>query len=86
MRVPYGGETAGGATVAGGVGAQYTPAAGWATYPVWRVSDGVTRPILFIDQSNFVLHVFASSSVSGGRILEKTSPINSISLAFRPPF
>jgi len=59
----------------------FTPAAGWATYPVWRVSDGVTRPILFIDQSNFVLHVFASSSVSGGRILEKTSPINSISFA-----
>jgi hypothetical protein len=57
----------------------FTPGAGWATYPVWRVSDGVTRPILFIDESNFVLHVFASSSTSGGRILEKTSPINSIS-------
>jgi hypothetical protein len=59
----------------------FTPAAGWATYPVWRVSDGVTRPILFIDQSNSVLHIFASSSDSGGRILEKTSPINSISFA-----
>jgi hypothetical protein len=57
----------------------FTPGAGWASYPVWRVSDGVTRPILFIDVSNSVLHVFATSSTSGGRILEKTSPINSIS-------
>ena len=50
-------------------------------YPIWRVSDGVTRPILFIDESNLVLHIFATSSDSGGKILEKTTPINSISFA-----
>jgi hypothetical protein len=59
----------------------FTPTAGWAMYPIWRVSDGVTRPILFIDESNLVLHVFATSSDSGGKILEKSSPINSISFA-----
>ncbi len=59
----------------------FKPSVGWAMYPVWRVSDGVTRPILFIDESNLVLHVFATSSDSGGKILEKTTPINSISFA-----
>jgi len=57
----------------------FTPASGWSNYPVWRVSDGVTRPILLIDESNLVLHVFATSSESGGTIREKTSPISSIS-------
>jgi hypothetical protein len=56
------------------------PASGWSNYTVWRIGDGaVTRPILVIDESNFVLHVFATSSESGGTIREKTSPISSIS-------
>jgi hypothetical protein len=53
----------------------------WSQTPVWRVSDGVTRPILLIDQTNGVLHAFATSSESGGVIREKTSPIASISFA-----
>jgi len=53
----------------------------WSQRPVWRVSDGVTRPILLIDESNGVLHAFATSSESGGVIREKTSPISSISFA-----
>jgi hypothetical protein len=53
----------------------YSPASGWTKSPVWKVSDGVTRPILVIDQTNSVLHVFATSSDTGGKILEKTAPI-----------
>jgi hypothetical protein len=56
-----------------------TRAGQWSNVPVWRVSDGVTRPILIIDESNSVLHAFATSSESGGFITEKTSPIASIS-------
>jgi hypothetical protein len=41
----------------------------------------VTRPILLIDESNLVLHVFATSSNSGGTILEKTSPLKTPSFA-----
>jgi hypothetical protein len=53
----------------------YNPPGGWARYPVWRVSDSVTRPILLIDRTNSMLHIFASSNENGGTILEKTSPI-----------
>jgi hypothetical protein len=59
------------------------PATGsWSSYPVWLVGDGdLTRPILEIDQSSSVLHVFASSTTSGGTIREKTSSMGSISFA-----
>jgi hypothetical protein len=56
--------------------------AGWAVSTVWRISDGdITRPILLIDETNLVLHAFASSSTAGGTIREKTSSVNSISFA-----
>jgi hypothetical protein len=56
------------------------PASGWSNYPVWRVGDGtVTRPMLLIDESNLALHLYASSSESGGTIRHKSSPISSIS-------
>jgi fibronectin type 3 domain-containing protein len=59
------------------------PSAGWSLSTVWRIGDttgpGVTRPILLIDESNSMLHVFATSSDAGGTILEKTSPISSVS-------
>jgi hypothetical protein len=56
------------------------PAKGWSSYPVWRIGDGsVTRPILLIDESNLALHLYASSSESGGTIRHKSSPISSIS-------
>jgi hypothetical protein len=62
------------------------PAAGtWSTSTVWRVSDGgtngFTRPIVEIDTSNQVLHVFGTSSDLGGAIYEKTSPLGSVSFA-----
>jgi hypothetical protein len=56
------------------------PARGWSNYPVWRIGDGaITRPIPVIDESNLVLHVYATSSESGGTIRQKSSPISSIS-------
>jgi hypothetical protein len=59
----------------------FSTSTGWSSSPVWRVSNGVTRPILLIDESNQMLHVFATSSESGGTILEKTSPMNTPSFA-----
>jgi hypothetical protein len=55
----------------------YSPASGWTSNPIWKVSDGVTRPILLIDQTNSMLYVFATSKDTGGKILEKTAPIGS---------
>jgi hypothetical protein len=56
------------------------PVTGWSSHPVWRVGDGtITRPILLIDESNQDLHLFASSSESGGTIRHKSTPIGSIS-------
>src|SRR5439155_24807753 len=56
---------------------------GWSVTTVWRTSDGVgngvTRPILMIDETNLVLHIFATTSDAGGYIVEKTSPVNAIS-------
>jgi hypothetical protein len=50
----------------------------WSHVPVWRVGDGVTRPMLLIDEANHVLHALATSSESGGTIRLKSSPISSI--------
>ncbi len=54
---------------------------GWASNTAWRIADRVTRPIVQLDESNNVLHLFATSSESGGTILEKKSPTASISFA-----
>jgi hypothetical protein len=59
----------------------FSTSTGWSSSPVWRVSNGVTRPMLLIDESNQMLHVFATSSEGGGTILEKTSPVNTPSFA-----
>ena len=53
----------------------------WTSYPVGRVSDHHTRPILLLDGEHQVLHVFATSGENGGSIYEKTSPMSSISFA-----
>jgi hypothetical protein len=50
----------------------------WSHFPVWRVGDGVTRPMLLVDETNHVLHALATSSESGGTIRLKSSPIGSI--------
>ena len=56
-------------------------ATGWTPTTAWRVADRVTRPLLLIDDSNSVLHLFATSSESGGSILEKSSPTSSVSFS-----
>jgi PKD repeat protein len=57
------------------------PAGGgaWAGYRFGTVADGHTRPIVEIDEEHGVVHMFATSSSSGGSIMEKTSPIDAIS-------
>jgi PKD repeat protein len=51
----------------------------WSNYVFGRKSDNHTRPIVEIDEEHDVIHLFATSSGSGGSIMEKTSPLSSIS-------
>ena len=57
------------------------PAGGgaWGGYRFGTVADGHTRPIVEIDEEHGVVHMFATSSSSGGSIIEKTSPIDNVS-------
>ena len=51
---------------------------GWSQYTFGRVSDHHTRPMVIVDEADGVIHMFATSSESGGSIMEKTSPIDAI--------
>ena len=51
----------------------------WSSAVFGRISEDHTRPILMVDETNRVLHVFATAPVTGGAIYEKTSPLDSIS-------
>ncbi len=57
----------------------------WTSYPVGRVSDCHTRPLLTIDDYHRQLHIFATGPDEAGTcplngtIYEKTSPLDSIS-------
>ena len=61
----------------------------WDSYVYSTVADCHTRPMVVIDSTNRVLHVFATAPSSGGcpfagspgTIYEKTSPLNNISFA-----
>jgi hypothetical protein len=53
-----------------------TPGTGWASHTVWQVSDDATRPILLLDETHQVAHVFATAPTSAGTIYEKTAPYN----------
>ena len=56
------------------------PATGdWSSYVFGRVSEHHTRPILLLDETNRVIHMFATAPVNGGVIYEKTSPLDAIS-------
>jgi hypothetical protein len=58
------------------------PATGdWTSYPVGRVSDHQTRPIVLLDTTHRIIHVFLTAPEAGGAIYEKTSPIDAISFA-----
>jgi trimeric autotransporter adhesin len=54
---------------------------GWSNHVFGLVRDNHTRPIVEIDQEHGVLHMFATSSGSGGSIMVKTTPLSSISFA-----
>jgi PKD repeat protein len=55
------------------------PATGdWSNAVFGRIGDHHTRPIVMIDETNRVLHMFATAPVTGGTIYEKTSPLDSI--------
>ncbi|MEO6989071.1 MAG: DNRLRE domain-containing protein [Aquihabitans sp.] len=54
----------------------------WTSHPYGLGSDNHTRPIVVVDQSTGVAHMFASSGQSGGAIYEKTAPLSN--LTFTP--
>jgi PKD repeat protein len=56
----------------------------WSSAVFGRVADHHTRPMLLLDQEDGVIHMFATSSDSGGTILEKTSPMDSITFEQGP--
>ena len=53
-----------------------TPGTGWASHTVWQAADDATRPILVLDTTHQIAHVFATTPVTGGTIYEKTTPYN----------
>jgi PKD repeat protein len=53
----------------------------WSNHVFGLEQDNHTRPIVEIDQEHGILHMFATSSGSGGSIMEKTTPLNAISFA-----
>jgi PKD repeat protein len=55
------------------------PGGGWTSAVFGLKRDHHTRPQVEIDETNGVVHMFATSPESSGQIYEKTSPINSIS-------
>jgi PKD repeat protein len=61
---------------------------GWDRATFGTLSDCHTRPILMVDSSNSLLHVYATAPDSGcafagaaGSIFEKTSPLNNLSFS-----
>ncbi len=52
---------------------------GWTTHPVWRVSDGMTRPILVLDEENQEVRVFATAPEGGGIVYTKRSSMSGVS-------
>jgi PKD repeat protein len=56
------------------------PATGsWSSSVFGTVGNDHTRPIVMLDETNHVIHMFATAAESGGTIYEKTSPIDSVS-------
>ena len=49
----------------------------WSRATVWRQSDDMTRPVLVIDGTHAVAHVYATSPDGGGDIWRKSSPLGS---------
>ncbi len=55
------------------------PSGSWSSAVFGLVRDHHTRPIIELDETNDVIHMFATAPESGGTIYEKTSPVSAIS-------
>ncbi|MGH3036626.1 MAG: DUF7594 domain-containing protein [Gaiellaceae bacterium] len=53
----------------------------WSSHVFGREQDNHTRPIIEIDEEHGILHMLATDSGSGGSVVEKTTPLSSISFA-----
>ena len=53
----------------------------WRKHIAYRVSDGVTRPIVLIDRANRMLRMFAAGPETGGVVYAKSSPLDAIAFA-----
>jgi PKD repeat protein len=53
----------------------------WSSHVFGTVSNDHTRPIVQLDEEHGVIHMYATDDGSGGSIMEKTTPMNSISFA-----
>jgi PKD repeat protein len=53
----------------------------WSNHVFGTVGNNHTRPIVEIDEEHGVIHMYATDSGSGGSIVEKTTPLNSIFFA-----
>ncbi len=51
----------------------------WTNHVFGLGTDNHTRPIVVVDRAQSVVHMFATSSQSGGSIYEKTAPLANIS-------
>ncbi len=56
-----------------------TPAGTWSNHDVGTGSNNHTRPILIVDEANSLFRVYMTHTGNGGPIVEKTSPMGSIS-------
>jgi PKD repeat protein len=48
----------------------------WSSAVFGRVAEHHTRPIVLLDETNHIIHMFATSDENGGSIYEKTTPIS----------
>ena len=53
----------------------------WSSHVFGTVGNNHTRPIVEIDEEHGVIHMYATDSGAGGAIVEKTTPMSSISFA-----
>jgi trimeric autotransporter adhesin len=56
-----------------------SPAGSWSSAVFGLKRDHHTRPIIELDETNGVIHMFATAPESGGIIYEKSSPVSAIS-------
>jgi Ca2+-binding RTX toxin-like protein len=53
----------------------------WSSHVFGTVGNNHTRPIVILDEANGLVRMYATDSGAGGSIMEKTSPLESISFA-----